>query len=80
MTSGGNRKPLNAELGTAGTERPRDRSIPPRSPPDTGITQCNRALGYQRGQRHVFFFLFVIGFAGVNLVHEGLAAVGATPI
>jgi uncharacterized protein YbjT (DUF2867 family) len=41
MISGGNRKPLNAELGTAGTGQERRGIIPPRSPPGTTMRQCN---------------------------------------
>ena len=44
MISGGNRKPLNAELGTAGIGRERRGIIPSPSPPTAVVRQCNSAI------------------------------------
>ena len=41
MISGGNRKPLNAELGTSSTRRDRRGIIPSPSPPTATLRQCN---------------------------------------
>ncbi len=44
MSSGGNRNPLNAELGTTGTGRERRGLISPRSSPTAALRQCNSPL------------------------------------